>query len=319
MILGIDTSNYTTSCALFDTQSGKMISEKKLLPVKAGEVGLMQSQALFEHIRQLPGVLEAAFSSFCQPPALEAVCVSAKPRNQAGSYMPVFLAGVCTAKSIAAAQHIPCFETAHQIGHVAAALFSIGRLDLLQKKFIAFHVSGGTTEALLVQPDEKHILRCEIVARSLDLKIGQLIDRVGVMLGLPFPAGGELDRLSCSGKLPKKPKVTLKGADCCVSGLQNQCEEMLKEGVLAPDIAKFVVESVYAIIRQMTEQLRLQYGNLPFVYAGGVMRNTLVSERLSEQGGLFAKPEFSSDNAAGTALIGSIFYQKQKERNGENG
>ncbi len=147
--LGIDTSNYTTSTALFDSENGEMQQQKKLLEVKSGEKGLRQSDALFQHVKMLPTLMEKlSFNG-----GITAVGYSARPRDVVGSYMPCFLAGEEAARCIAAALGALCFDFSHQAGHIAAALFSIGRLDMLNQKFIAFHVSGGTTDVLLCAPE----------------------------------------------------------------------------------------------------------------------------------------------------------------------
>lgn len=315
--LGIDTSNYTTSAAVFDDNGGKMISKKRLLPVEDNAVGLMQSKALFYHTKQLPEVINEAFGEYYKRGGsrddIRAVCVSTRPRNVDGSYMPVFLAGAAAAKATAAVLNVPCYETAHQIGHVLAALYSADRLDLAHERFLAFHVSGGTTEALLVSPDENELIKCDIAAQSLDLKAGQAIDRIGVMMGLHFPAGLELDKLALCGRLTAKPHPTLKGADCCLSGLENICKKMYENNESAENTARFAIEYIYETIAAMSCRLTEKYGNLPFVYAGGVMSNSIISERLKKNGGIFAAPEFSSDNAAGVAIAAKMFYQTQKE------
>ncbi|MBQ2676601.1 MAG: peptidase M22 [Clostridia bacterium] len=309
VFLGVDTSNYTTSVALFNSDTNSVISKKKLLPVEQGEVGLMQSKALFNHIRQLPEVMEAAFSSFLAEEKISAVAVSSRPRGVEGSYMPVFLAGMASAHSVASALRVPCYYTSHQAGHVIAALHSAGRMDLINKPFIAFHVSGGTTEALLVTPDDENIIKCEIVAKSLDLKAGQAIDRVAVMLGLPFPGGAMLDKLSQSGEITEKIRPTLKGADCCLSGLENKCKNKMDSGEEPENVARYAIEYIYETIKAMSDKIREQYGDLEFLYAGGVMSNSIISSRIK---GIFAAPEFSSDNAAGVAILASMLHNKKE-------
>lgn len=303
--LGIDTSNYTTSVALFDSESREVINQKKLLPVDDGACGLMQSKALFEHIRQLPSVVEAAFSCYSGG-FLSAVGVSTRPRDAEGSYMPVFLAGQAVAQSVASANRIPCFAFSHQVGHILAALYSVDKLELRHDRFLAFHVSGGTTEVLLVTPDPETVVRCEIVAKSLDLKAGQAIDRVGTMLGLHFPCGMELDKMAVSGE-SKSVKATMKGADCCLSGIENIAQKMMQSGAAANDIARYCIEAVSSAIDAMTSAVLKTYGNLPLIYAGGVMSNSIISSRMKEKyGGLFAPPAFSSDNAVGIAIAAAI-------------
>ena len=167
--LGIDTSNYTTSAAVFDSQTGQVIHRKKLLPVAKGSLGLKQSDAVFAHVKQLPQILEELF--FDLPPvSLAAVGVSARPRNQEDSYMPCFLTGKLAASAICSVNRIPMYEFSHQCGHIAAALYSAGRLDLVGQEFIAFHFSGGTTECVHVRPGNETVFDTEIIYHSLDLK-----------------------------------------------------------------------------------------------------------------------------------------------------
>ena len=303
--LGIDTSNYTTSAAIFDDCENQVIQRKKLLPVKSGALGLKQSDAVFSHTVQLPDLVEDVFREY--DGTVKAVAVSNRPRDIEGSYMPCFLAGMNAARSAAAALHVPIYYFSHQSGHIAAALYSASELDLTKKKFIAFHVSGGTTEALLVTPDENSIIKEEIIAKSLDLKAGQAVDRVGVMLGLDFPAGALLDRLACGSKKAFKIRPTMKGADCCLSGVENKCRKMFDDGECKEDIARFCIDSVLAALDEMASMLIKEYGELPIVFAGGVMSNSIIRERLGKKyGAYFAKPEFSSDNAAGIAVLAKI-------------
>ena len=180
--LGIDTSNYTTSVALFDSITGRMKQQKKLLPVASGNLGLRQSDAVFHHTRQLPELVEMLTSEI----KLDGIGVSVKPRLAEGSYMPCFLCGEGLARSVSALTGTPVYRTSHQTGHILAALFSAGKTEFVNRKFIAFHVSGGTTDCLLCSPDSENIINILQTGSSLDLKAGQAVDRVGLMLGLDF-------------------------------------------------------------------------------------------------------------------------------------
>ena len=295
--LGIDTSNYTTSVCLYDDSTGEVISKRKLLPVKPGELGLRQSDAVFRHVQQLPELFRQAFTDYNGP--IAAVGVSTAPRTVEGSYMPCFTVGMMAAEAVVSSMHIPVYGFSHQQGHIAAALYSIGRLDLVDQPHIAFHVSGGTTEALLVNGHDG-FLSTELIAHTLDLNAGQLIDRVGVMLGLGFPCGKELEKLAVQCTEPIKAKATLKDCDCCLSGGENIAKKLKTEGKSDAYIARYAIEFIYSTIRGMSDRIRERYGNLPFVYAGGVMSDVIIRDRLT------AKPEYSSDNAAGIAVLASI-------------
>ena len=304
--LGVDTSNYTTSLSFFDSEKGGVIQRKKLLPVAKGQLGLRQADAVFHHTVQLPELFEL-LKADCDLSRVTAVGVSDRPCGDEGSYMPCFLAGISAATAFCAANNLPLFRFTHQQGHIAAALFSAGRLDLLNEKFIAFHVSGGTTQALLVEPDGESICKTRLIASSLDLKAGQAVDRVGVMLGLSFPAGKELDRLACLCEDKIKVKPVMRGCDCSLSGVENKCRKMLDEGESREKIARFCIEYICASLDGMAKALLEEYGSLPLVFSGGVMSNSIISKRLGEKyGAFFAAPEFSCDNAAGTAILTSM-------------
>lgn len=299
MVLGIDTSNYTTSAALFDGETVRQ--NKQLLPVAAGEKGLRQSDAVFAHVRQIAGVAAPLWES---RPELTAVGVSDRPRSAADSYMPCFLVGVSVAELLGQALHIPVYRFSHQQGHIAAALFSAGRLDLLEQPFLAFHVSGGTTEAVLVTPDERGLPQTQTAAQSLDLKAGQLIDRVGVALGLPFPCGPAVEELALQWPEEICLHPSMKGRDCSLSGVQNQCERLIEQGSSPAYTAAFVLAAVQAALEGMARALRAEYPGLPMIFSGGVCANSLLRRRLSaEFGALFAEPAFSADNAAGIAVL----------------
>lgn len=303
-ILGVDTSNYTTSAALYDTETGEMFQSKMLLPVKPGEKGVRQSDAVFHHTAQLPKVISALAQQCGGFSAVSGIGVSARPRNVAGSYMPCFTVGSGTGRVLSDVLGIPLFEYSHQEGHIAAALFSAGRSDLMNGRFIAFHVSGGTTEALLASGNGKRF-DAEPIASSLDLKAGQAIDRTAVMLGLPFPGGVHLERLAqeCDETIQYKP--TMKGCDCCLSGVENQCLKLYADGASKEYIAKFCLTAVMNAIIGMTDAILSRYGEMPIVYAGGVMSNGIMRREIMSRysGAYFAAPAFSCDNAAGVAIL----------------
>ncbi len=303
-LIGIDTSNYTTSAALLDTDDMSIRQAKKLLPVRRGEKGIRQADAVFHHTVQLPKVLAEAAEGVIP----DGIGVSVKPRPAEGSYMPCFLVGEAAADMIGTVIGTAPDKTSHQIGHILAALYSCGQLALVRSgSFIAFHVSGGTTDMLLCRPDSDRLLDITEIGHSLDLKAGQAIDRCGVMLGLDFPCGAELERLAAQSGREFRPRPVMRGMDTSLSGIENRCRAMLDRNEQPCDIARFCLDSVYAAIRGMTAAALGELGRLPVVYAGGVMSDRYIADRLgAEFGGYFAEPEYSCDNAAGTALYSAL-------------
>lgn len=302
--VGIDTSNYTTSAAIC-TKDGEIVANLKLpLPVKAGECGLRQSDAVFAHVKNLPQLMEHLAESL-QGMKPVAVGVSATPRPLEGSYMPCFLSGIAAAQSFAAAAHIPLLRFSHQEGHIMAAAYSAGAMHLLDdERFAAFHVSGGTTEVLLATPHPRGF-DIELFSATADINAGQAIDRIGVMLGLDFPCGKELEKLAEKNtkKIPKS-RISVKDGYCNLSGLENMAAKLWQESGDAALVAAFTLQFIGDTLVAMTGELDARIPSLPIVYAGGVMSNRYLQARLAERKNTyFAEPQFSADNAAGIALL----------------
>lgn len=309
--LGLDTSNYTTSAAQYEPESSTVCHNRKLLPVREGELGLRQSDALFHHVRQLPEVMAALLEGEQSRPL--AVCASDRPRSLPDSYMPCFLAGKTVGQAVARVNGIPFYATSHQNGHLAAALWSAGRLDLLERPFLAFHVSGGTFEALRVEPSRDAVFAPEIAASTLDISAGQLIDRVGQMLKLGFPAGPRVEELARRGTWGKKITPTFRGRDCCLSGMENKARQLLEQGIAPEDLCRFILEYIAAVLCRMAEDALAEDGERPLVFSGGVMSNRYLQEVLSRRFDCwFGGTEFSADNAAGVAILGSVLYRRER-------
>ncbi len=309
-ILAFDTSNYTTSCALCSLEGEIVLNLKLPLPVGKGERGLRQSEALFHHVNRLPDLLE----SLNFDGEIVAVGYSSAPREVDGSYMPCFLAGKMAASAVAKANNIPLYSFSHQNGHIMAAAYSAGKTDLVGQDFFAFHVSGGTTEVLKVKGDEKLMISSEKIGGTLDLNAGQVIDRIGVLMGLPFPAGKHMEDLARTYKAKIDPfTVSVKGIECNLSGLENKAAELYKKTDDKARVAAFVLNSVRRTLEKITVNLLDEYKGFPIIYAGGVMSCGLIRQELSKYGS-FSSPEFSADNAAGCALLTRLAFLRDKEQ-----
>lgn len=301
-VLGLDTSNYTTSAAVFDGEGGR--NQGRLLEVRPGELGLRQSDALFQHVKHLPEVVEALLGEGGLG-TVQAVGASTRPRAVEGSYMPCFLAGASQGQVLSQVLGVPFYAFSHQQGHLAAAAWSAGRLDLLDRPFLAWHLSGGTTELLRVEPGEDGVaVRAEILGGTSDISAGQLIDRTGVLLGLSFPAGKEVEKLSRQAQKREYYKVKVNGLTFSLSGMENKVRQMVQRGEEPAEIAWFAQETVCRVVQACTKAAMEQYPGLPVLCSGGVASNGRLKELLRQNcGALFAQPQFSTDNAMGTAIL----------------
>ena len=300
-VLGIDTSNYTTSIAYFDGVGG--VNCSKLLPVKQGELGLRQSDAVFAHIKSLPELSGRLFSDFPMD-TITAVGVSTRPRAVEGSYMPCFMVGYSHAKLISDMLRVPLVEVSHQQGHVAASLWSAGYLELMDQPHLAWHLSGGTTELLLVEPDGKNV-RCTKIGGTTDISAGQLIDRTGRLLELPFPSGKHIDALSKDAQLKETFKVKCPGLEFSISGVQNKVQQFHEKYGNPSETAAYALRCVAGAVCKATENALKEYPGLPVVFSGGVASNSMLRKLTAQFDPIFSQPQFSTDNAMGVAVLAS--------------
>jgi N6-L-threonylcarbamoyladenine synthase len=302
--LGIDTSNYTTSVALVDDSLKLLYQKGILLTVKPGERGLRQSDALFQHVGNLPKVLEAINLH----DEIEVICCSKSPRPLADSYMPVFKAGESLAESLALLLKKPLLKTSHQENHIRAAIYGSGE-TLKDDTFIAVHFSGGTSEVLWVEKRESGY-NCQILSQSLDLNAGQLIDRIGVQMGLAFPTGRELEKLATTAESggQKVFSTSVTDGGFHFSGQENQAKMALQNGIPKDLIARQLFENIAATLVKVIERQKPQNETGAVLFSGGVMSNGIIKEQIEAKlKGLnlyFAPGDFSRDNAIGNALLG---------------
>ncbi len=309
--IGIDTSNYTTSICAVDESGAVFFEDRRLLQVPKGKNGLQQSAALFQHLTRLPDRLDVLQDALSEK-MIKAVGVSSKPRPRPGSYMPVFLPGLLAAKGIAAGAKVNLWETTHQEGHIAAAEASANLPIEGDRPFLVYHLSGGTTDLLWVKKNGSGYTIRELYS-SLDLHVGQFIDRIGVAMGLSFPSGKEIEALAMrsNGNFPAIPSAVKSGAPS-FSGPLTAALKLLDQGVPKEQLAASVLRVVATSLEKSLRFAMEQTGIERILFVGGVASNQLVKQRLQMRFGeteerkqrlYFCDPYYASDNAYGVALI----------------
>jgi len=309
--LGIDTSCYTTSVAIVDEKQHVVADARTFLHVPAGERGLSQSEGVYQHVRNIPTLLEQVFAAKPAPLTLAAVAVSAFPRDVEGSYMPVFKVGEAVGASIATAAGIPLFRTAHQHNHILSGSWSAG--GPVSPEFLNLHLSGGTTELHHIS----NYRNLKLLGGTKDLHAGQFVDRVGVALGLHFPAGAALEQLAlqavkCESLIPSATHAF----QMSFSGPETAAQRLIKQQYAQEEIAfavfSCIAKSVEKVLRRAIEMTGLK----EILVVGGVASNSLIrtilQKRLTHQAVgarlYFAEPQYSRDNAVGTALYARYQY-----------
>lgn len=314
--LGIDSSNYTTSVAAVDGET--LISKRRLLPVREGERGIRQSEGVFHHMKIFPELFDE-LSGEINMRDICAVGVSVRPRNVEGSYMPVFLAGEGYARVIANSLRAPIYRFSHQDGHLMAGIYSGGFYELLKEEFLSVHLSGGTTE-ILKSRFNGYNFENEIIGGTRDISAGQFIDRVGVRLGLPFPAGRPLEELSMRAKEAVKLPISADGAYMSFSGIETKASRMA-DGCKREELALGVLTAVRDTLIRALNSAIADTGIRKVLIVGGVASNGLIRDGLRhglDGGAFFASPELSSDNAAGIAKLTEINRRANGSENSDS-
>lgn len=315
--LGIDTSAYTTSIAIIDDY-GKLITDyRQVLNVNKGKRGLRQQEAVFQHINNIPILInklekEVDFNDII------AVASSIKPRNIESSYMPVFKVGQMQSHVLSKVLKVPYKKFSHQDGHIAAGLFSIKKQF---NKFLALHISGGTTELLKVEENEDYY-NCEIIGGTKDISAGQLVDRIGVKLGLEFPCGKHLEKISKNGQKDVfRYPINTNGTWINFSGAETHFSRLINESKFSiEDISKNLFFCIGKVLKDIIKNAILTYKIKDIIVIGGVASNSTIRHILMEDiadkgiGNVyFPEPKFCTDNAIGIAYLGSMKNGFNKE------
>ncbi len=295
--LGIDTSNYATSISVIDNDKNEILLNKKVfLPIKEGQTGLRQQEAVFSHIKTLTEVLNSEdFSKW----DISCIGVSTKPTRDEASYMPCFLVGKLVAYAFAASKNIKVVELSHQINHIYSCLFDLNLDNLYTDECVFLHVSGGTSDILYVKNGEV----VKTIGKSQDLYAGQAIDRLGVKLGYPFPSGVYISRLASDCDENIQIKTNVKGYDFNLSGLENKCNQLLSEGKSKEYVCKFCLSFIASTFLNVIKNIKSEYKDTPIICVGGVMSSSVIRKIMRDEDDsiLFCKEVFSSDNAIGAA------------------
>lgn len=314
VVLGIDTSCYTTSVAILDEHARLVADCRRILSVKAGKRGLQQSEMVFQHTRNLPELFLQACQKLDKPICFKAIGVSAFPRPLPDSYMPAFLVGEGYAKVLALSQDIPLYRISHQENHVFAGIWSAG--GPVASSFLAVHLSGGTTEIVRVanaaaNASDSRRLAIDILGGTQDIHAGQLIDRIGVLLGLPFPAGPHLEALAAQAH-EQAITIPLTVREACVSfaGPETYIRKLAAQGIAPAIIAASVELCIAKAVTAMIKQAISSTGLTDILLVGGVTANQFIRKYLSNQLEeplhaklYFPEPNYSPDNATGAAYF----------------
>ena len=311
-VLGIETSCDETGIAVYDSDRGLLADcLYSQVGIHASYGGVIPELASRDHIRKtLPLIKEAIKDASIKASELDGVAYTAGP-----GLVGALLVGAAIGRSLAMGWGVSAIGVHHMEGHLLAPMLEPNPPVF---PFVALLVSGGHTQ--LVRADG--IGRYELLGESLDDAAGEAFDKVGKMLGLPYPGGPHLEKLAKYGKPGRyafpRPMTNRPGLDFSFSGLKtfvrNTIIEQSKGGELdeqtRADIARAFQEAVVATIVIKCRRALEQTGLRSLIIAGGVSANTFLREELETSlekitGQLFyAQLKFCTDNGAMIAYAG---------------
>jgi N6-L-threonylcarbamoyladenine synthase len=314
IVLGIETSCDETGVALYDTERGLLADALySQVEIHAEWGGVIPELASRDHIRKtIPLVREVIAEAGIKDSQIEGVAYTAGP-----GLIGALLVGASIGRSLAMGWGVPAVGVHHMEGHLLAPMLENEPPEF---PFVALLVSGGHTQLVRVEG----IGRYKLLGESLDDAAGEAFDKVGKMLGLPYPGGPHVAKLAQSGtagryKFPR-PMTNRPGLDFSFSGLKTFvrntiADELAKSGELdeqtRADVAFAFEEAVVNTLAIKCRRALEHTGLKSVVIAGGVSANLrlreVLEQSLAKQGGklFYARPELCTDNGAMIAYAGA--------------
>ncbi len=309
IVLGIETSCDETSAAVLrGSELASVIISSQLFHSKYG--GVIPELASRAHLKTIIPVIEEALAQAnVSVKELTAVAATNTP-----GLMGALLVGVNTAKGLALSLGIPLIGVHHIEAHIFSALLEAEKPEL---PFLALVVSGGHTMLVIV----KAVGVYTVIGKTLDDAAGEAFDKVGKMLGLGYPAGPVVDRISKTGnpnfmRFPR-PMIYETSYDFSFSGIKTSVLYYLRDHpeVITThlnDVAASFQQAVVDVLVTKTIRAAKEFSIRDIVCVGGVSANTALRAALSEEASktgrrfLTTRPMLSTDNAAMIAMLGAL-------------
>ena len=314
LVLGIDTSCDDTSCSIVKDGATVLSNVVSTQPVHSEYGGVVPELASRDHIKNIiPVVRDALNQAKTKLSEIDGIGITYGPGLPGSLFV-----GLSFAKSLAISLEIPFVGINHIEGHIFSLFIDNG----MQPPFIGLVVSGGHTELILVKEKGRY----RYLGTTLDDAAGEAFDKVARLLGLKYPGGPEIERISSRGDPQgvKFPRAEVPGYDFSFSGLKTAVLYYLRDERIKPkaknsDIAasfqEAVVDSLISKIRRAVENMGVRRVGI----AGGVACNSRLRTKmyeLSQKEAIevyFPAKEFCTDNGAMIACCAHYYLSKGKK------
>lgn len=311
-ILGIESSCDDTSASILtdDGVKSNIIASQSIHVKFGGVVPELASRAHQKTISQtVDQALEEAGTSIGD---IDLIAVTQGP-----GLMGSLLVGLCFAKGVSLSKDIPIVGVNHMDAHIYANFID----EKPEFPFVCLTVSGGHTQLVLVKAPFEH----EILGKTRDDAAGEAFDKIGKIMGLPYPAGPEIDRLSKEGnpKFHKFPQALVnEGLDFSFSGLktsalyylQDTSDEWIKEHL--HDLSASISEAITEVLIKKLKRAVKQTGVKTIAIAGGVSANSMLRAKAGKMAAELdlnlhiPHISYCTDNAAMIAMTGKMMAEQ---------
>lgn len=295
-VLGIESTAHTASVGIVDDRAQVLALASDMHRPAHG--GIHPREAANHHVEVLPGLVRAALrESRLDPSEIQAVAFAQGP-----GLGPCLRAGATVARMLSMAWKRPLVPVNHCVAHVEIARVLSGLDDP-----VLLYASGGNTQVIAYARG-----RYRVLGETLDVGIGNFLDKLWIALGGTFPGGPALEKEALAGQELHPLPYSVHGMDVAFSGILTAALALRGRGVSRPDLAYSVEVTAYAMLTEITERALAHLRGTGVVLGGGVACNErlrgMVREMVEARGGtMFAPPRsLCVDNGAMIAWTGLL-------------
>lgn len=265
LTLGIEGTAHTISASVLDENKIYSMVSHTYKPLNGG---INPRETADHHFQYAPIVIKKAIEEAGKKPEdIQLVSFSRGP-----GLPPSLKITATSARAFALKYNIPIVGVNHPLGHVEIGRRLSGAYDP-----VMLYVSGGNTQIIAHMVDHYSVL-----GETLDIGIGNMIDKLGRFLNIPFPAGPEIEKLAEKGRKLLKIPYSVRGMDVAFSGIYTAAISLINKGEKPEDVAFSVQETSFSMVVEILERAIFTSGKEEILTAGGVARNRRLNQMISE-------------------------------------
>ncbi|WP_287951041.1 bifunctional N(6)-L-threonylcarbamoyladenine synthase/serine/threonine protein kinase [Acidiplasma sp.] len=298
IVLGIEGTAHTISAGIVDDSRILANASSTYIPDHGG---IHPREAAIHHADKIMDVMHKAFEEAkIGPDKVDLVSFSQGP-----GLGPCLRIAAVAARSFSLKYNIPILGVNHPLGHVEIGRKLSGAIDP-----IMLYISGGNTQIIAHEAG-----RYRVLGETMDIGLGNLLDKFARDSGIPFPGGPVIERLALKGRKLLDLPYSVKGMDTSFSGIYTASKRYLETGERLEDICFSIQETSFAMVIEVLERALYYTSKNEILLAGGVARNdrlrSMILEMAESSGykAYLTDKKYCMDNGAMIAQAGLLMYK----------